>query len=699
MDNFNNQKLSSKLTFIIGISLSVVIAVMMTITLAQVRTVSKDAVVDRLSAEARTNAVVVESLLNEGFEFISEVQVYISNVLQTGSSIVDENTYNSLVYNDLMLSSSNSRLEEYILNLIKFHIQNHDVIIGAGVYFEPYAFTSNLQAYGYAVDGTGTNVEVYKNYSDYANENFYTIPKNTMQPYFSSPQLMDNGISNSYITYPIIVNGQFKGAVVAEILTNKFSQTRIYDEDMPTLYTSILRDNWEIMYDSEGIGSTGKHVEDYLELDSMTRWLNEVEKEKFFVIETTYHNGAQHMRFLSPIDAGYETWWAHVEININDVYDDMNYLSYIMVMMAIIVLLILNTVIKVGITKLLKPLDEVVVVAEQIQKGDFNLDLQINTNDEIGVLSKRFMEMGSGLKELINEIEFVLGAMAKGDFTATSNMQASYHGQFLSIKEALMSITEQLSGSLKNISIASKEVSQGASEISQSSLELAVGATDQAIIVDSFIETTEEITNHITNTTSQFEECERISNEAKQKAHEGADSMEEMLKSMKAISNSGETISTVLKTVEAIADQTSLLALNATIEAARAGEAGKGFAVVASEIRELSDRSANCVYEIEEVVNQTQINIERGEQLANATSNSLVEIVTTINQTAVIANELMVISAEQHESLSELVKGTKIISDVVQNNAATSEENAAVSEVLSGQAESLEELLAFFKFD
>ncbi|WP_312891015.1 methyl-accepting chemotaxis protein [Clostridium thailandense] len=51
--------------------------------------------------------------------------------------------------------------------------------------------------------------------------------------------------------------------------------------------------------------------------------------------------------------------------------------------------------------------------------------------------------------------------------------------------------------------------------------------------------------------------------------------------------------------------------LNASIEAARAGEAGKGFAVVASEINSLAEDSTTAINEIQKVVNEVILAVEK----------------------------------------------------------------------------------------
>ena len=176
-----------------------------------------------------------------------------------------------------------------------------------------------------------------------------------------------------------------------------------------------------------------------------------------------------------------------------------------------------------------------------------------------------------------------------------------------------------------------------------------------------------------------------MSADGTKKAADGGTAVTETVAAMKQIAKK-------IGIIDDIAYQTNLLALNAAIEAARAGEHGKGFAVVAAEVRKLAERSQVAAQEIGQLAGNSVGLAERAGKLLD-------EIVPATRKTADLVQEITAASQEQTVGVDQVNTAIIQLSQITQQNASASEELAATSEEMSGQASSLQELMGFFTIE
>ena len=348
-----------------------------------------------------------------------------------------------------------------------------------------------------------------------------------------------------------------------------------------------------------------------------------------------------------------------------------------------------------------KPLFRLTILAQTLEQGDLGLNqhqtmmVEIDSNDEIGTLSKCFDNTISRLRNYIGEISHMLEAIAGGDLTAQITQE--YVGDFAAIRTSLNDILQRLNSTVGQIVSSAEHVSAGAEQMSVASQALSQGSMEQTGAVEELEETMRSVTSSVRQTAESVQRArEQVDGMGVQLA-EGNQRMHEMTGAMREISDSSNEIEKIIKTIEDIAFQTNILALNAAVEAARAGSAGKGFAVVADEVRNLAtksdeaakatkdliDGSMNAVREGAEAVGNVTTSLERTSELAGS--------VTTMMETVVEAVE------SQTTAIMQVTEGIDQISAVVQTNSATSEECAAASEELSSQANIMHQMMAEFK--
>ncbi|WP_302327381.1 methyl-accepting chemotaxis protein [Enterocloster lavalensis] len=365
----------------------------------------------------------------------------------------------------------------------------------------------------------------------------------------------------------------------------------------------------------------------------------------------------------------------------------------------LIILLVLMVLLCVGITTVLssvvsRPISQITEAAKKIAVGSLNIEIPYHSKDEVGTLAETFREMSCNLKAVIKDIDQQLGAMSNGNFTVTP--QAEYIGDYISIKIALIDIRKSLSNTLNEINLSAGQVFAGSAQMSDNAQALSQGAAEQAGSIEELAAALNEISFQVRETAVNTKAARHLTAKAGEQVAVSNRQMEEMLLAMEDISGKTEQIRAINNAIEEIALQTNILALNAAVEAARAGESGIGFAVVADEVRRLAGKSKEAARRTLPLIDGTVRAVEKGRGIADTTAESLHNVAESTNKVLNTVDKIDAAAQRQAGSIAQVTQGIDLISGVVQNNSATSEELAAASEELSGQAQLLRDLVSRF---
>jgi methyl-accepting chemotaxis protein len=306
------------------------------------------------------------------------------------------------------------------------------------------------------------------------------------------------------------------------------------------------------------------------------------------------------------------------------------------VLIMIVVLVLLSVFIAYLLyNSIVVPLNKGVTFAQTIGEGDLTAELEINQDDEIGLLADALKNMALNLKQIV-----------------------------VSIKEN-----------------ANDLVSSG-QNVKSSSLQLSKGSADQAASAEEVSTSIEEMVANIDQNTQNAIETEKITVETAKDVNIADKLSSEAAVSMKSVAEK-------IAIIGDIAFQTNILALNAAVEAARAGEHGRGFSVVAAEVRKLAERSKKAADEIHSLVNGG-LNVS---QEAGKKSRLLVP---DIEKTTQLIKEISAASLEQKTGAEQINIAMQNLNIITQENASSSDELTQSAEQLSSLADSLKEAVSFF---
>lgn len=363
---------------------------------------------------------------------------------------------------------------------------------------------------------------------------------------------------------------------------------------------------------------------------------------------------------------------------------------------ATLIMIMLSAISKSLSTALTEPILELQSAVKKVKAGNFDINITYEGKDEFRELGDDLQEACDLLHTIVTDTGEILEKMAEGNFKVSSGAKESYVGDFQAQLAAMRTLKYHLSDTLRQIQASAAQVMVGSEQLAGSAQDLAEGATNQASAVEELTATVANVTNISEESAQNAILAATSATNAAEDAKKSREEMNQLTAAMDRITATSREIEDIIAAIEDIASQTNLLSLNASIEAARAGEAGRGFAVVADQIGKLAADSAQSAVTTRDLISKCLSEVQEGNRIVENTMESIGTVLANMESFAGMASGAAEASKVQVEMLKQIETGMDQITLVVQSNSATAEETSAVSQELSAQATSLDEMISHF---
>lgn len=278
------------------------------------------------------------------------------------------------------------------------------------------------------------------------------------------------------------------------------------------------------------------------------------------------------------------------------------------------------------------PLQNCLLLAQQVAAGDLSGTRTAIGRDEVGQLLGALQSMRDHLRDLIGQI----GGSATQIAAAAEQLSAVSEQTRAGVREQSEE-SNQTACAMQQMVASVQQVAGDAGQASQAAQQAERQARDGDRQVRQVIEQIERLASEVVQTGQTVDQ----------------------------VQGESQRIGSVLDVIKAVAEQTNLLALNAAIEAARAGEQGRGFAVVADEVRALARRTQDSTSEIEALITSLQSRVHKAVAQTQTSQSLSQDAVSSVERTG--------------QSLAHINRAVALIEQMNQQIASAAEQQSAVA--------------------
>lgn len=516
-------------------------------------------------------------------------------------------------------------------------IQENDMVLGSGLWFEPKVFDPDEEYVGPYVTKDGDKINVTMEYSnadyDYFNQEYYQNAKNAKKgealitdPYYDAT----SGLIMSTCSTPIYDGDKYIGCVTVDM---ELGQINDFISSI-----KVGKAGNAMLLSSEGVYIAGVSDEILQNANKITEDKNAslaAAGQSVMNTETgdatyTDDTGTEYKMFYSVIpDTG---WHIIAQLPATELTEDVDAMTATQNRILIIALIVSSIAVFLIISYITHTIKQVQKFSDHLANGDLTVkELKNKSHDELGSMAQALNNMFRQNRKMISSIADHSEKMfnsSQGLKDASENLSA----KFAEIEASMNKINDATSAA----SAATEQVNASAEEVNTSMNTLAT-ETNGALAT----------ANGIKKRAAEVSEKSRQSSEsARALSKQFGEQLAVSIENGKVVDSIGE----LANLIDGIALQINILSLNASIEAARAGEAGRGFAVVANNIRKLSNETSEAVKNIQDTVEKVQVSF-------NDLSKNSEGLLSFVNDKVMPDYETLTETAEQYGKDAEYFAG------------------------------------------